>query len=151
MEAVRTSETSVDNHFTRQYIPEDNSEHGPPCIDCNAHTTHFVYIYYVHFQLQISNNISCNCLLFWRRDSKRGSVASDRFPFYILLRCWISQQHLTSRRRTDNFLDILQTCTNQAQYRYLKINSIFFHKTSGIFIISWNYKFVTRRWCNDIK
>jgi hypothetical protein len=27
MEAVRTSETSVDNQFTRQYIPEDNSEH----------------------------------------------------------------------------------------------------------------------------
>jgi hypothetical protein len=26
-EAVRTSETSVDNNFTRQYIPEDNSEH----------------------------------------------------------------------------------------------------------------------------
>jgi hypothetical protein len=25
--AVRTSETSVDNHFIRQYIPEDNSEH----------------------------------------------------------------------------------------------------------------------------
>jgi hypothetical protein len=27
MEAVRTSETSVDSHFTRQYIPEDNSDH----------------------------------------------------------------------------------------------------------------------------
>jgi hypothetical protein len=27
MEAVRTSETTVDNHFTRQYNPEDNSEH----------------------------------------------------------------------------------------------------------------------------
>jgi hypothetical protein len=27
MEAVRTSETSVDNHFTLQYIQEDNSEH----------------------------------------------------------------------------------------------------------------------------
>jgi hypothetical protein len=26
MEAARTSETSVDNYFTRQYIPEDNSE-----------------------------------------------------------------------------------------------------------------------------
>jgi hypothetical protein len=26
MEAERTSETSVDNYFTRQYIPEDNSE-----------------------------------------------------------------------------------------------------------------------------
>jgi hypothetical protein len=27
MEAVCTSETSVDNRFTWQYIPEDNSEH----------------------------------------------------------------------------------------------------------------------------
>jgi hypothetical protein len=26
MAAERTSETSVDNHFTRQYIPDDNSE-----------------------------------------------------------------------------------------------------------------------------
>jgi hypothetical protein len=27
MEAVRTSETSVDHYFARQYIPEDGSEH----------------------------------------------------------------------------------------------------------------------------
>jgi hypothetical protein len=27
MEAVHTSETSVDNHFTWQYNPEDSSEH----------------------------------------------------------------------------------------------------------------------------
>jgi hypothetical protein len=27
MEAVHSSETSVDNHFTRKYIPEDNFEH----------------------------------------------------------------------------------------------------------------------------
>jgi len=26
MEAARTFESSVDNYFTRQYIPEDNSE-----------------------------------------------------------------------------------------------------------------------------
>jgi hypothetical protein len=26
MEAARTSETPVDNYFTRQYTPEDNSE-----------------------------------------------------------------------------------------------------------------------------
>jgi hypothetical protein len=26
MEGARTSETSVDNYFTRQYIPQDNSE-----------------------------------------------------------------------------------------------------------------------------
>jgi hypothetical protein len=31
MQAVRTSETSVDNHFTRQYIPEDNSEQVISC------------------------------------------------------------------------------------------------------------------------
>jgi hypothetical protein len=28
MEAVRTSETSVDNHFTRQYIPEEIPDDG---------------------------------------------------------------------------------------------------------------------------
>jgi hypothetical protein len=28
MEAARTSETSVDNYFTRKYIPEDNSENN---------------------------------------------------------------------------------------------------------------------------
>jgi hypothetical protein len=27
MSLARKAETSVDNHFTRQYIPEDNSEH----------------------------------------------------------------------------------------------------------------------------
>jgi hypothetical protein len=32
MEAVRTSETSVDNHFTRQYNPEDSSEHHTYCL-----------------------------------------------------------------------------------------------------------------------
>jgi hypothetical protein len=33
MEGVRTSETSVDNYFARQYIPQDNSElHRPNLI-----------------------------------------------------------------------------------------------------------------------
>jgi hypothetical protein len=33
IEAVRTSETSVDNRFSRQYIPEDNSErHTVQCL-----------------------------------------------------------------------------------------------------------------------
>jgi hypothetical protein len=41
MEAVRTSETSVDNHFTRQYIPEDNSEQTfcTPHPDIPEHTS----------------------------------------------------------------------------------------------------------------
>jgi hypothetical protein len=34
MEAARTSETSVDNYFTRQYIPEDKSEHGKMIMNC---------------------------------------------------------------------------------------------------------------------
>jgi hypothetical protein len=34
MEAVRTSEMSVDNHFTRQYNPEDSSEHRTVTILC---------------------------------------------------------------------------------------------------------------------
>jgi hypothetical protein len=33
MEAARTSETSVDNYFTRQYIPEDKSELHTRCRD----------------------------------------------------------------------------------------------------------------------
>jgi hypothetical protein len=32
MEAVRTSETSVDNHFTRQYNPEDSSAQVLDCL-----------------------------------------------------------------------------------------------------------------------
>jgi hypothetical protein len=40
MEAVRTSETSVDNHFTRQYIPDDNSEHVRFQVHTAASMTH---------------------------------------------------------------------------------------------------------------
>jgi hypothetical protein len=38
MEAVRTSVTSVDNHFTRQYNPEDSSEHHISVIYCLSFT-----------------------------------------------------------------------------------------------------------------
>jgi hypothetical protein len=42
MEAARTSETSVDNYFTRQYIPEDNSEHGFEMpVSCARHLSDF--------------------------------------------------------------------------------------------------------------
>jgi hypothetical protein len=44
MEAVRTSETSVDNYFTRQYIPEDNSEQ----IHCKIVTTEHFSIRHGH-------------------------------------------------------------------------------------------------------
>jgi hypothetical protein len=40
MEAVRTSETSVDNHFTRQYNPEDSSEQNSSLLITNADGTY---------------------------------------------------------------------------------------------------------------
>jgi hypothetical protein len=45
MEAVRTSETSVDNHFTRQYNPEDSSEHHTRRREnLKSHITFVVYL-----------------------------------------------------------------------------------------------------------
>jgi hypothetical protein len=43
MEAVRTSETSVDNHFTRLYNPEDNSEHNKEGLELKR--THQLLVY----------------------------------------------------------------------------------------------------------
>jgi hypothetical protein len=38
MEAAHTSETLVDNYFTQQYIPEDNSElHTRRCENLKSH------------------------------------------------------------------------------------------------------------------
>jgi hypothetical protein len=39
MEAVSTSETSVDNYFTRQDIPEDNSEQHQKFIHVSVYLT----------------------------------------------------------------------------------------------------------------
>jgi hypothetical protein len=47
MEAVRTSETSVDNLFTRQYNPEDSSEHHAGLLIAKAGWT-----YCYHYILQ---------------------------------------------------------------------------------------------------
>jgi hypothetical protein len=44
MEAARTSETSVDNHFTRQYNPEDSSEHHTRRRE-NLKSHDFSYVY----------------------------------------------------------------------------------------------------------
>jgi hypothetical protein len=39
MEAARTSETPVDNYFTRQYIPEDSELHSRRREDFKSHRT----------------------------------------------------------------------------------------------------------------
>jgi hypothetical protein len=45
MEAVSTSETSVDNYFTRQYIPEDKSElHARRRENLKSHLTTLVFL-----------------------------------------------------------------------------------------------------------
>jgi hypothetical protein len=47
MEAARTSETSLDNYFTRQYIPEDKSElHTRRREKLKSHTAHDLYDHY---------------------------------------------------------------------------------------------------------
>jgi hypothetical protein len=62
MEAVRTSETSVDNNFTRQYIPEDNSEHvhnSPPLVPIMSKTnpiyTLSPHSFKIHFNIILSS------------------------------------------------------------------------------------------------
>jgi hypothetical protein len=40
MEAARTSETSVENYFTRRYIPEDKSEHHQYTLHTSRKTAH---------------------------------------------------------------------------------------------------------------
>jgi hypothetical protein len=42
-EAARTSEMSVENYFTRQYIPEDNSENLPLCLTVHNPTVNFTF------------------------------------------------------------------------------------------------------------
>jgi hypothetical protein len=57
MAAVRTFETSVDNHFTRQYIPEDNSEHHTrrrENLKSHIHLTCFAFWLSVHFMVAIA-------------------------------------------------------------------------------------------------
>jgi hypothetical protein len=57
MEAVRTSETSVDNHFTRQYIPEDNSEHHTRRREnLKSHMTYQLHSFVVRSRLNVTES-----------------------------------------------------------------------------------------------
>jgi hypothetical protein len=52
MEAARTSEMSVDNYFTRQYIPEDNSElHTPRRENLKSHIMMLFVNYMIKYQM----------------------------------------------------------------------------------------------------
>jgi hypothetical protein len=56
MEAVRTSETSVDNNFIRQYIPEDNSEQTKVSLYTILVNLN-IYCYMMENEL-----LACNCV-----------------------------------------------------------------------------------------
>jgi hypothetical protein len=71
MEAVRTSETSVDNHFTRQYNPEHSSEHHTRRREnLKSHKTRSACEYSVSVSVQFLRN--------WReiRPSNQGCLVS---------------------------------------------------------------------------
>jgi hypothetical protein len=68
MEAARTSETSVDNHFTRQYNPEDSSEHQIIFFSGRVNIKAFQTINQSHYTSRIGGNIPI-----WSRETRELS------------------------------------------------------------------------------
>jgi hypothetical protein len=64
MEAARTSETSVDNYFTRQYISEDNSEQVRKCTLSITALTPTVLLHYHLRKILTTVLISDNAIYF---------------------------------------------------------------------------------------
>jgi hypothetical protein len=60
-EAARISETSIDKYFTRQYIPEDNSElHTRRCENFKSHI--WLYLFYMGVNMSYRSNKRINCM-----------------------------------------------------------------------------------------
>jgi hypothetical protein len=89
MEEVRTCETSGDNYFTRQYMPEDNSEH---------HTCNFIIKLAL---LSLTVSYQCVCVdamiklaLFMVSPSYLGNKVEEKFAggfdlvFVCILLCF---------------------------------------------------------------
>jgi hypothetical protein len=76
MEAVRTSETSVDNHFTRQYNQEDSSEHHTRRRENLKSHNLLPAIYPINTALMVSAGPSIlkEILKFSKRSISRGSL-----------------------------------------------------------------------------
>jgi hypothetical protein len=65
VEAAHTSETSVDNYITRQYIPEDNSEH----VYVLFYSIYTDFYHISHFFQRTTNNVLEKAKSFYRRFS----------------------------------------------------------------------------------
>jgi hypothetical protein len=99
MKAVRTSETSVDNHITRQYIPEDNSEHHTRRREnlkshkSYKHTKQPDSIIYLRFIASVSN---------WQHHfAPEPEVQSEHFSLY---------RNFKYRKLFDFLSHLIQTC-----------------------------------------
>jgi len=82
MEAARTSETSADNYFTRQHIPEDNSE---------LHTRRRENLKSSHFVLQLRPGLATSSLapgfrtnIMHEKFVLSSSLCNFSLPFYII-------------------------------------------------------------------
>jgi hypothetical protein len=90
MEAVRTSETSVVNYFTRQYIPEDNSEHHTRRRENLKSNLYFKLILFVL-------NASCQMFLDKRNDDFVSLLKGSCIE--TLLLCCYSIQYIKNCRQ----------------------------------------------------
>jgi hypothetical protein len=79
MEAARTSETSVDNYFTRQYTPENNSELYNESLDA---IWIFIIIFYYYCALKLIPRTISTAVL--RGLSLRFYICPSRFFPQIL-------------------------------------------------------------------
>jgi hypothetical protein len=101
VEKVRTSEKSVDNNFTRQYIPEDNSEHHTRRREnLKSHTVIFNWTEFnkttatlsaeIPFEMNNSNSENTSATLVRRKQSSQAMPVraasslkiSEQPPFY---------------------------------------------------------------------
>jgi hypothetical protein len=102
MEAARTSETSVDNYFTRQYIPEDKSELHTHCREnLKSHKTSSIekICAIMHCAIQLPQRYSRHCKLF----STAQNLNVGCFELIVLVICTLDA----------NFFDVTTSASTE--------------------------------------
>jgi hypothetical protein len=100
MEAVRTSETSVDNHFTLQYNPEDSSEQVTVVATSETNVLHCVLLidaiwrfrhkssYTKELSWPKGSKLPCAQLLIRHLLAHKTTAASVVITYHVLLPTW---------------------------------------------------------------
>jgi hypothetical protein len=121
MEAVRTSETSVDNHFTRQYNPEDSSEHHT-CRRENlkSHNRAFMFLHAtLHFMMMLTMSMRKWNIMNWVRTKSngRGFEGSNEPLGYVTGNFYTSWMAIIAQERSClKLLDLCNSCTILVMY-----------------------------------